>query len=138
MERLIEFALNHWEMVSLFFILLTAVIFTEGRRGGETVSSTEATQLMNKEEALVLDVRESKEYGEGHITGSVNIPFAKVNERVSELNKHKEKPIIIVCKMGQHSGAVGKILKAKGFTNVKRLRGGLSGWQADSLPLVKA
>ena len=138
MERLIEFTINHWEMTGLFLVLLTAVIMTETRRGGAAVSSTQATQLMNKDEALVLDVRESKEFSEGHITGAVNIPYAKIDDRISEINKFKEKPVIIVCKMGQHSGAVGKTLKAKGFTDIHRLKGGISGWQADSLPLVKA
>ncbi len=138
MDRVIEFALNHMALVGSFFGLLAAFLFLESRRGGLGVSSQQLTNLVNTQNALVLDVRDRKEYGQGHITESKNIPFAKLEERVSELNSHKDAPIVLVCKMGQHSGAAGKILTKHGFQNVRRLTGGISTWAADSLPLVKS
>ncbi len=56
---------------------------------------------------------------------------------MSELEKHKEKPLVLVCKMGQHSGAIGKKLAAQGFTGVRRMSGGMMEWQNSNLPLVK-
>ena len=137
MDRLIEFALNHPILVGSFLALLTAFFWLETRRGGLTVSSLQLTQLVNKEEGIILDVRESKDFRAGHITGARNIPFSKLKDNLSELSKFKDKPIVIVCKMGQHAGAAGKILSADGFTDVRRLRGGITTWSADGLPLVK-
>ncbi len=137
MQRFIEFTINHWELVCLLLGLIIAFFYTESRRAGQTVSPLQATQLINKEDALVLDIREGAEYNKGHITGSINIPFSAIDKRVAEIEKHKSHPIILVCKMGQHSAGVGKTLRKHGFTDIKRLSGGIGGWQADSLPLVK-
>jgi rhodanese-related sulfurtransferase len=68
---------------------------------------------------------------------SINIPFASFESRSDELNKHKDKPLIVACKMGQHSGSAGTILRKKGFTNVLRLTGGMAEWRGQNLPVVK-
>ena len=137
MDRLLEFSMNHPELVGPFFILLIGFFLLESRRGGKTVSPAQLTSLVNNEEGLVLDVRDAKEYREGHITGARNIPFSKLKESLTELTQYKEKPVVLVCKMGQHSGAAGKILNTDGFKNVLRLKGGISTWSAEGLPLVK-
>lgn len=137
MDRLLEFSMNHPELVGTFVVLVVLFFVLESRRGGKTVSSQQLTNLMNKDEGLVLDVRESKDFREGHITGSRNIPFSKLKDSLDEIGSYKEKPVVIVCKMGQHAGAAGKILHAAGFTNVLRLSGGITTWKSDGLPLVK-
>ncbi len=137
MDRLLEFALNHYILVGSFLGLLTAFFMLESRRAGRAVSPIELTRLVNDEEALVLDVREAKEFREGHITGAKNIPYTKLAEQIKDLESYKDKPVIVVCKMGQHAGAAGRILAAHGFSDVRRLKGGISGWLADGLPLVK-
>ncbi|MBL4795318.1 MAG: rhodanese-like domain-containing protein [Pseudomonadales bacterium] len=137
MEQLLEFSIKHWELVLLFGGLVAALIATESRRGGLGVSSAELTALLNKQNAVVLDVRDAKDYRDGHITGAINIPFASVEGRLVELGQYKENPIIIVCKMGQHSAGVGKTLRSNDFTDVRRLTGGIGTWLADSMPLVK-
>ncbi len=137
MDRLLEFCMNHPELVGPFVVLLTAFIFLESRRGGQTVSAQQLTNLVNNEEALVLDVREAKEFREGHITDSRNIVFSKLKDSLGEIESYKDKPVVIVCKMGQHAGAAGKILHQAGFSNIKRLSGGIGTWKADGMPLVK-
>jgi rhodanese-related sulfurtransferase len=137
MDRLLEFSMNHPELVGAFFVLLVLFFVLESRRGGKTVTSQRLTHLLNNEDGLVLDVRESKEYRDGHITGSKNIPFSKLKEGLADLESFKDKPVVIVCKMGQHAGAAGKILNAAGFANVQRLSGGITTWKSDGLPLVK-
>ncbi|MCG8316747.1 MAG: rhodanese-like domain-containing protein [Pseudomonadales bacterium] len=136
MDRLIEFAMNHPFLVGGFLALLAAFITLETRRGGKSVSPQQLTNLVNRDEALVLDVRDTKEFREGHITGSKNIPYSSLQSKLGEIEKHKEQPIILVCKMGQHAGAAGRILSGAGFKDVRRLSGGVSGWKADGLPLV--
>lgn len=108
------------------------------RRGGRSVSAQQLVDLVNRENALVLDVRDRKEYEAGHIVHAVNIPFASLNGRLDELKKHKERAIVIACKMGQHSGTAGTLLRKNGFQNVVRLTGGLAEWRNQSLPVVKS
>ncbi len=137
MERLFEFIGNHPILVSVWLGLLAALIFTESRRGGRPVSPQQATHLMNRENALVLDVRDRKAFNEGHITGALNIPYSQVMGRLAELEEYREKPVIVACAMGQHSGAAGRVLNKAGFQQVMRLQGGVNEWRASSFPLVR-
>ena len=105
MESLLEFCLNHPLLVGTFLVLLTAFFILETRRGGKSITPQQLTNLVNIDGGIVLDVREAKDYREGHITGSKNIVFAKLKDSLGELGADKEKPIVVVCKMGQHAGA---------------------------------
>lgn len=137
MDRLIEFVINHFELSGLFVLLLIALLYTEKARSGRSVSPQEATRMLNSDEGVIVDVRDKKEFAEGRITGAIHIPYASLKERLSELDKYKEKQIIVVDKMGQHSGIAGKTLLAEGFENVCRLSGGISEWKNSNLPLVR-
>ncbi|MBW0147408.1 rhodanese-like domain-containing protein [Marinobacter arenosus] len=137
MDRLFEFVVNHYILVSLFVAFLLAILVLESRRGGAKISAQEAVTLINKDEAVVVDIRDRKEFGEGRITGSVNIPLNSLKSRAAELNKFKDKQIIVADKMGQHSAMAVKQLNAEGFTNVVRLNGGVADWRGSNLPLVK-
>lgn len=136
-EQLFEFATNHFILVSMFFFLLFAFFVNEGKQGGAAVASSGLVNLINKEDAVVVDIRDAKDYKQGHIAGAINIPYASIDSRVKELEAHKDKPIVLVCKMGQHAGAAGRKLKAQGFENVRRLSGGMTEWNGSSLPVVK-
>ncbi|WP_152205207.1 rhodanese-like domain-containing protein [Marinobacter changyiensis] len=137
MDRLFEFIVNHYILVSVFVALLAALFVLETRRGGQKVSAQAAVNLINRDKAIVVDVRERKEFNEGRITGSLHIPLSAVKERASELKKHQDKQIIVVDKMGQHSATAVKVLNAEGYTNVTRLNGGIADWKSNNLPLVK-
>ena len=137
MATLFEFIGNHFILVGIFVTLLVLFILNEIKRGGQSVSTFQLVNLMNKEGAVVIDVREANDYSLGHIASAVNIPYAALQSRLHEIEKYKEKPIVITCKMGQHSGMAGTILKKAGFQNVSRLKGGVLEWQTQNLPLVK-
>lgn len=137
MDRLFEFVVNHYILVSLFVAFLVAILVLESRRGGTKISAQGAVTLINKDEAVVVDIRDRKEFGEGRITGSINIPLNSLKSRANELSKFKDKQIIVVDKMGQHSAMAVKQLNAEGYTNVVRLNGGITDWRASNLPLVK-
>jgi|TARA_B100001250_G_scaffold11860_2_gene10339 rhodanese-related sulfurtransferase len=137
MEQLLTFIGNHPLLVSLFVVLLMLFIRNEVVRGGPAIATQELVALVNQEEAVILDVRPKEEFGEGHIVGAINIPYDKLDDRFSELNRFKEKALVVVCKMGQHSGAAGLLLKKHGFEKVSRLKGGILEWRGQNLPVTK-
>lgn len=138
MDQVFEFIGNHPILVAAFVILLVLFIRNETRRGGRSVTAQQLVDLVNRENALVLDVRDKKEFDAGHIVDALNIPFAALDSRMNELRKHRERPIVVACKMGQHSGTAGSILRKHGFEKVSRLTGGVTEWRNQSLPVVKA
>ncbi|WP_110685596.1 rhodanese-like domain-containing protein [Salinicola aestuarinus] len=137
-DQLFEFIENHPLLVSAFLLVLLAWLAFEAKRGGSAgVSTTEATTLINREDGLLLDIRESAEFKAGHIAGAKNVPQSRLKERLPQLEKHKESPVIVVCKQGQNAGAAVTELTQAGFSRVYKLKGGMAQWQADNLPVVK-
>ena len=104
--------------------------------GAQNLSPAEATLLMNREDALVLDVRESGEWGSGHIPGARHITLAQLDKRMSEIEKFKDRPIIICCASGNRSSSACGQLKKGGFEKVFNLSGGISAWLGANLPLT--
>ncbi|MFY0699441.1 MAG: rhodanese-like domain-containing protein [Bermanella sp.] len=137
MEKLLEFVVNNWMLVSALLGLFALLAWDSGQKAGPKVSTHEATRLINQSNALVLDIREKADFKAGHVVDSVNIPNAQVTNRISELEKHKTDPIIVVCKTGQTASAASKALKDNGFEQVFRLSGGIMEWTNSNLPLVK-
>ena len=137
MAQFLEFIGNHLLLSAMWVITLGAIMIYHQRTGASSVGPQKAVMLINRQGAVVVDVREKKEFDTGHIVDSINIPLAKLKQRLSELRKHKEKPVVVVCKLGQHSGDAAKTLQESGFAEVFRLSGGLTEWKAQSLPLVQ-
>jgi rhodanese-related sulfurtransferase len=101
------------------------------------VSPQQALNLVNGEGGVFLDLREASEYNNGHIVDAVHIPATKLPSRLAELEKYRDKPLILVCKMGQSAGSAGKQLRAAGFDSVYRMSGGMMEWASQQLPTVK-
>ena len=106
-------------------------------RPGSEVGSFEAVQLINRRDALVLDVRDSGEFTAGHVANARHIPEAQVAERVKELEKFKSRPILVTCRSGTRAASVSGTLRKLGFAEVFALRGGIAAWQQAGLPLEK-
>ena len=137
MGVLFEFIGNNWEWFLLLLILITALIITESQKTGKSVSPQQATNMVNRNNAIIVDIRDVKDFKQGHIAGALNIPISALDTRISELHKYKNQPIIVACKLGQQSTIVGKRLKADGFEEVLRLQGGMTEWQNMNLPVVR-
>ncbi len=137
MDRFLEFVVNHYALSAAFVALLIAFIYTELARGGKALSPQALTALVNGKNARVIDVRDVAEFKQGHITGSENVPYSRISEKLEELKKDITRPIVVVCKMGQVAGSVTSQLKAAGLPEVYKLDGGISNWKAQALPLVK-
>lgn len=130
------FVSEQWLLITLLAALIGIFFISEQNKSGKSLGSSELVRLMNKDEAVVVDVRTTAEYENGHIHGALSIPHLKLASRIAELEKHRDKIIVVVDKIGQHSGGAGKTLSSKEF-NVLRFSGGISEWQGSSLPLVK-
>ena len=137
MVQFLEFIGNHLVLAAMWVVTLAAIIFYHKKTSASGVGPQEAIMMINRKDALVIDVRERKEFDSGHIVDSLNIPLNKLKQRLNELRKHKQKPLIVVCKLGQHSGDAAKLLQEAGHDEVVRLTGGLTEWRAQSLPLVQ-
>lgn len=135
MEQALEFINNNWMLVSVWGVFLAAFLWDNNQRSGASISAAQATQMINKQSAAVLDIRDKKEFDTGHLANAINIPYASLTERMSELESSKEHPIVLVCKSGQSVGMAGKTLKQKGF-QVFRLSGGMLEWTNQNLPVV--
>jgi rhodanese-related sulfurtransferase len=105
--------------------------------GGPWVDPLQATQLINREDALVLDVREPGEFGAGHLLGAKNVPLSRLEALPGDVAKRKEKPVIVYCDGGERSAKALSALRKQGFTRVANLSGGLKAWQQAGLPVEK-
>ncbi len=106
-------------------------------RGIKDVDANGALQLINHKNAFVLDVREPGEYKNGHILNSQLIPLGKLKERIGELAKYKDKPVVVVCRSGNRSSTACVTLAKLGFTQAYNLAGGVTAWQNAKLPMQK-
>jgi rhodanese-related sulfurtransferase len=128
-------------------IFLIAIAFVSGamlvwplvRRGaaGASVGTLEATMLINQKDAIVVDVREPGEFAQTHILNSRNVPLGEIEARIKELERFKDKPVIVSCATGNRSGSAASVLRKHGFTNVVNLAGGVAAWQQAGLPTGK-
>jgi rhodanese-related sulfurtransferase len=106
--------------------------------GGPSVNAAQATQLINREDALIVDVRDPGEYGGGHILGAKNVPLSRIDAGGSEIApKRKDKPVIVYCDTGNRSSKAAAALRSQGFGKVVSLSGGLGAWQQAGLPVEK-
>ncbi len=141
MEQFIEFVSNN-PMLSLAWVgLAGALVYSivKGKLSKVTlVDHQRATMLMNKEDAVVVDVRSDEEFRKGRIVGAKQLPESQIQaQNFSAVEKYKDTPIIVVCETGMRSsGAADKLSKA-GFTKVYNLRGGMAAWREANLPVSK-
>ena len=141
MDQMIEFVTNHYILSGLFAALLAALIYTtvaSQLSSLKELSTHEATLLMNKEDAYILDIRPPAEFKKGHILGSKQIKAELVTKGdFAPLEKSKDKPIIVVCAMGMTSKRTASQMLKAGFENVVTLKGGINAWQGANLPITK-
>ena len=137
MNQLIEFAGNHLILVSAFFFVSAMLIVNLMQGGGSTaVLPIQAVQLLNHEDALVLDIRNATEFESGHIINAHNIPHADLKSKLDDLKKSKDRPLVVCCATGTASRAAMRELSAAGFEQVYSLKGGIAAWRSDNLPLT--
>ena len=104
--------------------------------GEKRLSAPDAVRLINDANALVVDVRPAGDFKKGHILNALNLPQAKLAERMSELGKDTARPIVVYCALGGVSAQAAHAMRKAGYTQAFPLAGGLNGWMAASLPVT--
>ena len=132
----VKFLLDNIGWVLAALVSGTMLLWPLLRRGAG-VSTLEATQLINREDALVIDVRDADAFAKGHILGAKSIPLTDLARRASDLEKHKSKAVIISCQNGDRASGAAAILRQNGFSRVLPLNGGFAAWQQAGLPVEK-
>lgn len=136
-NQLIEFTSNHPMLVAALAGILVMLIGGELRQrisGINQVGPGDATRMLNHDNAVIVDMREDKDYREGHIVNAVHTP-ASNSDAVQKLEKFRERPVIVYCRSGHTSAGFCSKLRKQGFTSVYNLAGGVLAWQKAGLPL---
>jgi rhodanese-related sulfurtransferase len=134
-----QFLQDNWMLVALAVVsgAMLAWSFIGGRLSGvEQADTLKATRLYN-DDALVLDVREDKEFAAGHIPKAKHIPLSQLAGRIKELDKFKGKPVLVTCRSGQRSASACRMLKKAGFETVYNQAGGIIAWERANLPVTQ-
>jgi len=139
MQQLLEFAGNHALLVAAFFAILGILAWNLiSEPGGKaSVDAAGLTELINHEDAVVVDVRPMADFKQGHIVNAINIPMNGFKNQLKQLEKHRNRPIVVSCRSGAQSSVAVKLLRKEGFEKTYNLRGGIMAWQSANLPVTR-
>jgi rhodanese-related sulfurtransferase len=138
MQQLAQFISNHWELWLALLGILVLIFINEimaQKKRGKTLSPAAAIDMINRENAVVIDLREQDAFRAAHIIDSVRASADDFSQK--RMEKYQQKPFILVCARGLQSAALASKLKAQGFIEPMVLAGGIAAWQEAGLPLVK-
>lgn len=136
MALFLEFAAQQWLLIAALLAVVGMLVAHETRKAGPALSPQQAINMVNSEGGVFVDLREAKAFRAGHIVDAVHIPVARLGERSGELQPWREKPVILVCNMGQQAGAASRQLRESGFSRVYKMAGGMMEWSSQQLPTV--
>jgi len=135
----VEFLQQNWYWAALASAsgawLMVDLIRNRGNKS--QLSPVEATLLINREDAIVIDIRDPAEYAQGHVPNARHIPAGELARRSSELEKWKNQPLILCCATGARSNAALETLRKAGFDKLYNLRGGMMEWQKAGQPISR-
>lgn len=139
MQQILEFFGNHpWLFIALG-VVVALIVANEAHgnlTGGKRLSAPEAVRLINDREPVILDVRPAGDFKRSHLLNAINVPLAKLEERINEFGKDKARPLLIYCALGGSSVEAATRLKKLGYAEAYPLRGGINGWLSSNLPVT--
>lgn len=133
------FFVENWYLI-LLAVVSGALLLVPSLRGATSGSlqPNDAVAKINREKAVIVDVREPEEYVKGHITNAKNIPLAQLEERLPQVAKNKSVPVVLVCETGPRAVRAEIAAKKLGFEKAQALAGGMKAWRTSGLPVDKA
>lgn len=141
LDRIADFIANNLVLSLAFLGVTLALVLGELgrlRRKYQMISPARLTELVNREQGLVVDLRPQAEYEKGHIAGALHLPMSQLNPDSKALSKARELPIVLVCQRGATARSAADRLVAAGFSRVNVLDGGIAAWQSAELPLGRS
>ncbi len=135
-----NFVLNNIWLVMAAAVSAAVLIWPLVNRrlsGAPEQGAMQVVQLLNRKDAVMIDVREPAEFSAGHAPNSKNIPLGQFEKRIGELEKFKNRPAILVCQTGSRSHSATALLKKAGFAEIVVLAGGMNAWQQANMPVEK-
>ncbi|MGQ0658826.1 MAG: rhodanese-like domain-containing protein [Chromatiales bacterium] len=139
MEQVGEFVTNHWILFTALAVITAMLVsnIVGSIGGGRQLTPGEAVQLINRKGAVVVDLRDAGEFSEGHIVSALNVPATKLPERLKDLERHRERPLLLCGTTGNEAGRTGSVLQKHGFKQLYTLKGGVAAWRRENLPLTR-
>lgn len=139
MQEYISFILAHPLKVTAFGVILAAIIVFEFGKGKKALSldTTKAVQMINDDDTVLIDIRPSSQFNDGHISGAHNVGVSEIKSRIEKLCKDKETKILLYCNTGISTNAAANQLVQLGYSNLYSIGGGIRAWQQANLPLKK-
>nr|WP_307732636.1 rhodanese-like domain-containing protein [Massilia agri] len=134
---LVKFILDNIFVVAIAVISGLALLWPALAPRGKRATALQATQMINRGKTLVLDVRTGEEFAAGHLRDAKHIPLADLGNRIGELEKSKNRTVIVVCQTGARADKAVRQLQAAGFEDAHALEGGQAAWVAAGLPVTK-
>jgi rhodanese-related sulfurtransferase len=111
--------------------------FAAQKRGNLKLSPLQLVQLMNRNNAVVIDIRQAPLFAEGHIIDAISMPAEDIENKLKKIEKYKSKPVVLTCLTGNESPRTAAVLAKNGFENIHVLNGGIRAWRDADMPLVK-
>jgi len=139
MQHFTEFLARHWELAGAFVIVLIYWIYTEilEVRSGKGINPVTLVHLLNREKAVLIDMRETADFELGHILGALSFPEKTLMSDLNKLKKHQSKPIILIDRQGVSAQKYLNKLSQEGFKDIRYLKQGMDAWKQAKLPLEK-
>jgi len=135
-----QFVINNWYLFAGLAVVLALLVWPMLQQlihGITSVGVNQALQLVNHQAGVLVDVREPAEIQNGRIPNSVQLPLSGIQQRLTDLEKFKQRPVVLYCRSGQRSSRAAVLLRKHGFATVYNLAGGMQAWQAENLPIEK-
>ena len=136
MDKFILFLIEHYFYSVPLLVVSILLIRSNAIKGGKKITPQDLINLTNQDAAQLIDLRSSNEFDDGHITGSINIPYTDLEDRIHEIKKQEDKSLVLICDTGSQSANAGEVLNKSGFEKTVILSGGIGAWRLDNLLLV--
>ena len=136
MDKFILFLIEHYFYSVPLLVVVILLIQSNAVKGGKKITPQDLVSLTNKDAAKLIDLRSPNEFADGHITGSINIPYTDIEDRLHEIKLQEGKSLVLICDSGSQSANAGEVLNKSGYQNTVILSGGIGAWKLDNLPLI--
>lgn len=138
---MIQFVVHNWYLflaLVVVLVLLVAPNVIQRMHGIASLAPSQCVLLVNRESGVFVDVSEPSDFKTSHITSAINVPMSMISQATPQLDKHKERPVIVVGRVPNRALKAATALRKRGFASVHLLAGGLAAWEKESLPLEKS